>query len=53
MAIDPQRQREAEANHRASLANSLKRRMEAARARNNSQLLAALEREMNQLGLQP
>ncbi len=46
-----QRKAEAAANHKAALAESVKRRMEAARANNDAQLLGLLEKEMQQLGL--
>ncbi|MFN3359992.1 MAG: hypothetical protein ACK421_00950 [Pseudanabaenaceae cyanobacterium] len=37
--------------HQANLADSLRRRMEAARAQNNTELLGLLEKEMRELGL--
>lgn len=37
--------------HQANLADSLRRRMEAARAQNNKELLGLLEKEMRELGL--
>ncbi len=42
---------EAVANHRLNIANSLKHRMEVARAKNDSHLISLLEQEMRQLGL--
>ncbi len=46
-----QRKTEADANHKASLSASVKRRMEVARANNDAGLLNILEQEMKQLGL--
>ena len=46
-----QRKAEANANHKANLSASLKRRMEVARANHDAGLLNILEQEMKQLGL--
>jgi hypothetical protein len=46
-----QKRAEALANHRLNMANSLKHRMEVARAKNDSYLINLLEQEMRQLGL--
>jgi hypothetical protein len=51
MNIKHEKKLEAAANHRASLAALLKRRIESARTRNDSQLIGQLEQEMKQLGL--
>ncbi len=51
MNINKEIKKEATANHQANMASSLKRRLEAARANNNSQLVEALQNEMKQLGL--
>ena len=44
-----QRKAEADANHKANLSASLKRRMEVARSNNDAGLLNVLEQEMKQL----
>lgn len=49
--IPTERKVEASANHKANLAASLRRRMEAARSSNNANLMNVLEQEMKQLGL--
>jgi len=49
--MDYQRKAEAIANHRLNMANSLRHRMEVARAKNDSHLVSLLEQEMRQLGL--
>jgi hypothetical protein len=51
MNIKHEKRMEAAANHRASLAALLKRRIESARSRNDAQLMGHLENEMKQLGL--
>ncbi len=51
MNIKLDRKMEAAANHKASLAASLNRRIESARSRNDAQLIGQLEQEMKQLGL--
>jgi plasmid maintenance system killer protein len=51
MNINQEVKKEATANHKANMASSLKRRLEAARASNNSQLVEVLQSEMKQLGL--
>ncbi len=49
--IPQERKNQANANHKANLAYSMRRRLEAARAKNNNELLSILEREMQELGL--
>jgi hypothetical protein len=49
--MDHKKRAEAVVNHRLNMANSLKHRMEVARAKNDSHLLSLLEQEMRQLGL--
>ncbi|MDX1977603.1 MAG: hypothetical protein SFT94_08010 [Pseudanabaenaceae cyanobacterium bins.68] len=49
--MNNQIKKDAIANHRANMASSLKRRLEAARASNNATLIEALQQEMHQLGL--
>ncbi|CAN1208860.1 hypothetical protein TUMEXPCC7403_01465 [Tumidithrix helvetica PCC 7403] len=49
--IKNERKIEASANHKASIAASLQRRMEVARANNDTQLIGLLEQEMKQVGL--
>jgi hypothetical protein len=51
MNINKEKKQEAAANHKASIASSLKRRMESARANNNPGLVEVLQSEMKQLGL--
>ena len=46
-----QRKVEAAANHKANLEALVKRRMEVARANNDTNLLNVLEQEMKQMGL--
>ncbi len=49
--MNSKKRAEAVANHRLNMVNSLKHRMEVARAKNDSHLLSLLEQEMRQLGL--
>ncbi len=49
--VPQERKNQANANHKANLAYSMRRRLEAARAKNNNELLSILEREMQELGL--
>lgn len=49
--MNNQARQEVIANHRANMAASIKRRLEAARASNNAGLIQALQQEMDQLGL--
>jgi len=49
--MDHKKRAEAVVNYRLNMANSLKHRMEVARAKNDSHLLSLLEQEMRQLGL--
>lgn len=49
--IPQERKNEANANHKANLAYSMRRRLEAARSQNNKDLITILEREMQDLGL--
>ncbi len=46
-----EKQAQAHVTHKANMAASLRHRMEVARANNDAQLLAQLEREMQVLGL--
>lgn len=49
--ISLERKVQANAAHKANLAYSLRRRLEVARAKNNSALVSMLEQEVKDLGL--
>ncbi len=49
--LSQDRKVQASANHKANLAHSLRRRLEAARSKNNTDLISLLEKEMRDLGL--
>lgn len=49
--VPQERKNQVVANHKANLAYSMRRRLEAARAKNNTELISLLEREIQELGL--
>ncbi|MCS6960067.1 MAG: hypothetical protein RMK91_08445 [Pseudanabaenaceae cyanobacterium SKYGB_i_bin29] len=49
--LSAERRNSVKVTHQANLADSLRRRMEAARAQNNLELISLLEKERQELGL--